>query len=382
MERPIRNDRPKKQPHIPALDGLRGLAVILVFVFHYGGGTHSSVRAMQLFGFFNRGNWAGVTLFFILSGFLITGILWDSYSDPHWFRNFYMRRTLRIFPLYFAAIAFVLVAARFEGTFIPALKMIWVPLLFLQNIPPLVGNINNLPSPFPLYHFWSLAVEEQFYLIWPFLLVLQKTRERAKFLCLVTFLTSCLFRIIVWRFLVDPTDYAEFLLSRAGELAAGGWLAIAYRGPEWKRIERFAPFVATIGLAGFLSVGVLSRSFEVNGLLMADVGLPCITLFFAALIVTAIRPGLVQSLATAAWLRWIGGISYGIYVFHVLFLKIFEEITRPLARGHGLMAHNAISFCVAAAGSIGLAWLSFHLYENPILRLKSRFAPAVRKLTN
>ncbi len=86
-----------KQRHLPGLDGLRGLAVLLVFIYHYGGGTHSSIRAMRLFGLLNKGGWVGVPLFFILSGFHITGILWDSFDDPRWWRNFVIRPRFAFF---------------------------------------------------------------------------------------------------------------------------------------------------------------------------------------------------------------------------------------------------------------------------------------------
>jgi peptidoglycan/LPS O-acetylase OafA/YrhL len=160
----------KKRPHLPALDGLRGFAVLVVFLFHYGGGTHSSLFVMRVFGFLNKGGWAGVTLFFVLSGFLITGILWDSFDQPNWLRNFYARRALRIFPLYYGSLVLVLLAAAWKGTLLPALRLIWIPAFFLQNMPHLVALVDRIPSPLGIFHFWSLAVEEQFYLLWPFVL--------------------------------------------------------------------------------------------------------------------------------------------------------------------------------------------------------------------
>ena len=352
----------------------------MVFVYHYGGGQHSSMRAMQVFGFFNKGGWTGVSLFFALSGFLITGILWDSFDDPHWWRNFYMRRTLRIFPLYFGSLLLVLVAALVVGTFSQTLRMIWVPFLFLVDIPLFKGNIDHLPVPLPLFHFWSLAVEEQFYLIWPFLLVLQKTRDRAKALCLWTFVFACVFRVLLWQLAADPQPFVEFLLTRSGELAAGGWLAMCFRGPEWPRIVRFAPFAAVVGLAGFLFAGFAQHTFAAQGRWMFELGLPCVTIFFVALIAIAIRPGVLGSLVSAGWLRWLGGISYGLYVFHVLLGRIFEVIGRHLAGTHGAMVQNTLVLVVAAVGSVACAWLSFRFVETPFLRLKRRFTPAAETL--
>jgi peptidoglycan/LPS O-acetylase OafA/YrhL len=107
------------------LDGLRGLAVLVVFFYHFGGGTKSSFGPLRILASINLAGWSGVTLFFILSGFLITGILWDSRGADHWWRNFYARRTLRIFPLYYAALSLVLAAAALAGTFhAAAMKMV------------------------------------------------------------------------------------------------------------------------------------------------------------------------------------------------------------------------------------------------------------------
>lgn len=340
------------------------------------GGLHSSIRVVQIFGFFNKGGWAGVSLFFALSGFLITGILWDSYDDPHWRRNFYLRRSLRIFPLYFGSLLLVLVGAMVVGTLGQTLRMIWVPFLFLQDIPLLKkGNIDHLSSPLPPFHFWCLAVEEQFYLIWPFLLVLQPTRERAKALCLGTFCFACIYRVVLWQLASDPQPYVEFLLTRSGELAAGGWLAMSYRGAEWSRIVRFAPVASVAGLIGFLFSGFAQHTFEERGQWMLELGLARLTPFCVSLIALAIGPGIVSSLSSAGWLRWLGGISFGVYVFHVLFGKIFAGIAHVLVGTRSATAQNAAFFLIAAIGSIASAWLSFHFYETPFLRLKRRFTP-------
>jgi peptidoglycan/LPS O-acetylase OafA/YrhL len=362
-----------KTHRIPALDGLRGLAVLVVFFFHYGGGTHSSFLPMRIFGLLNKGGWAGVTLFFVLSGFLITGILWDSFDQPHWWRNFYIRRTLRIFPLYYASIALVVLAAAFTGTFRPAVGLIWIPALFLQNMPHLYTLVNGIPSPLALFHFWSLAVEEQFYLIWPFVLFLQRSRSRAQSFCLGTFLFACLFRLLIWHLVPAPERFTDFLVTRSGELAAGGWLALAYRGPSWPRVEAFAPFAAFIGFSGFLVSGILSGSLETGGSLQMVFGLPCITVGVAALLVLAMQPGIIQRCAETAWLRWFGGISYGLYVFHMLLLSVFTSIEHRIFGTRSQVVTNVALFCIAAVGSISLAWLSFHFFETPFLKLKDRF---------
>lgn len=304
--------------HVPALDGVRGLAVLLVFVFHYGGGTHSSMRAMRLFGDLNKGGWTGVVLFFVLSGFLITGILWDSFEDAHWWRKFFARRILRIFPLYFLALFLFLLMTIPEGDFHNALRHIWIFAIFLENVPKLADIANNLRSFLDTSHLWSIAVEEQFYLLWPFLLVIQPSRSSAKRLCEVVFIVSAGFRFYLWWFTSQPMHWAPFLVTQAGALAAGGWLALGYRGAEWPRILRAAPVTALIGLVGFVVSGALSNSFQTTGRYMMTFGLPFATLFFAAVVALAMAPGILLRFFNMRWLRWLGGSAMG-FIFSTFY---------------------------------------------------------------
>ncbi len=369
-----------RKRHIDALDGVRGFAVLIVFFFHYGGGTHSSFTPMRIFGLINKGGWSGVVLFFVLSGFLITGILWDGYSDPSWWRKFFIRRSLRIFPLYFLTLILLILAAVPGGTVGEVLKWIWIPVLFLENMPVLDNISGNLASPLPIFHLWSIAVEEQFYLLWPWLLHwcwsrigAKDNRSVAKNACLMIFGGSVVFRILIWGLYPKPNEFSHFLLSQAGALAAGAWLALACRGPEWARISRLAPRVAAAGLAGFVTIAILSHGFEAESNLMMVVGLPAITIFFAGILAAALQHGLCARFFSIGWLRSLGNISYGVYVFHVLLLVPIEWIARHLVGNRGPMALNILQFVVAAALSLGCAILSFQLFESRILSLKKYF---------
>ena len=367
--------------HIDALDGIRGLAVLIVFFFHYGGGTHSSFAPMRLFGFVNKGGWSGVVLFFVLSGFLITGILWDSFDDPHWWRKFFARRSLRIFPLYFLALILVVIGAYATHTGHAALSRIWVPALFVENFPHFVPVLDNIPSPFGVFHLWSIAVEEQFYLLWPFVLVLlarrrtPSARSHARLLCAAVFLLSALFRLYVWTQSPEPMLWNHSLPVQSGALALGGWLALSYRGPEWPRILRLAPATAILGFLAFLFCGFRSHNFETAGLLMMGVGLPAISLAFGALVALAVAPGLVARAFSMGWLRWLGNISYGVYVYHMLFLGVWFQLMQRIAGHRSLMVQNATLFLIAAAGTLAVSVLSYHLFEKQFLRLKRYFVP-------
>ncbi len=363
-----------RQKHLPALDGLRGLAVLFVFVFHYGGGAKSPNQLLRGIGHFIQAGWSGVTLFFILSGFLISGIIWDSRSTPGWRINFYMRRALRIFPLYYGSLCLVFLTAVVAGKGLLSLSRIWVYLCFLQNIPSLSIKANDVGSSLWLFHFWSLAVEEQFYLLWPYLLTRMRDIEQAKKLCLSVFLFSCLFRVVIWYSVADYIQYSNFLFTRAGELAIGSYLAMCFRDPIlWPRLKALAPVTAIISISGFLVAGIAGHSLALQNWQMFLVGLPGITFFFAALVVLALSEGYVSKVARVSGLRWLGGISYGVYVFHILFFPVFGWLVSTIAPHANRNLSLALNFIVAGILSTLLAWISFRYFETPFLKQRSRF---------
>ena len=150
-----------KHKHLPALDGVRGVAVLMVFLVHYGGGAKSSNFLLHIIGVSVQAGWSGVTFFFILSGFLISGILLDTKESPNYFKNFYARRVLRIWPLYYCLLAFMFVvlphASASQGVAIFAKSSPWWAYpFFLQNfLLPLSTDAAG-----PLGVTWSLAIEE------------------------------------------------------------------------------------------------------------------------------------------------------------------------------------------------------------------------------
>jgi peptidoglycan/LPS O-acetylase OafA/YrhL len=364
--------RPK---HLPSLDGIRGIAVLMVVALHLGGGAQSSNLALRSIGLLIKGGSNGVTLFFILSGFLITGILWDDRESPHWWLSFYIRRSLRIFPLYYGTIFVVFLTAVFAHQAIFCLSRLWIYALFLQDIPALTHKASDFGSPLWLGHFWSLAVEEQFYLIWPFLLIRMKSTRQAQHLCIAVFILSALFRAAVWCFATHPLAYNTFLFSRAGELAGGGYLAICYRDHQWARLQSNARLFTLLALAGFLAVCVITRSFgEQSGLAM-NVGLPCATVLGSGILVLSLQDGLVSSFTRLPLLRWFGDISYGLYVIHQLLNSKFSSYAATLAPHAGPDALHALKLFLGVSISITLAWISRRFFEAPFLKLRTRYKP-------
>lgn len=365
----------KSDKHLPALDGIRGLAILIVVAYHTGGGAQSSNPLVRVAGLLLKAGWSGVSLFFVLSGFLISGILWDTHGTVSWLKNFYVRRALRIFPLYYGSLLLVVLTAfaASKGPF--CLSHIWVFALYLQNFPALARFTSSYGSPLLLGHFWSLAVEEQFYLLWPFLLSRMRTRAAAKYLCVATVVVSLCFRLLLWgRDEVSSVSQGS-LLTHAGELAAGAFLALCFRDAAWKKLDRLAPATAIASLAGFAAAGWLGGGFEFQGAWIVVFGLTCLTLFWASVLVLSLRPGGLWSRAmTFGWLRWVGTISYGIYVFHVLLHPVFWWIAERILPHANRIQGLALNGVVTVLGSFSVAWISFRFYESAFLRLRKRFS--------
>jgi len=379
--------RPKTQRDA-SLDGLRGLAVLMVFVFHYGGGLHSTDPAIRLAGYITQGCWVGIVLFFALSGFLITGSIWDSMGQQHRVRNFYARRILRIFPLYFAVLIAAAWLAIYHGATFPDLKPLAIFVFFLQDLPHLAGMALQNPSPLPLYHLWTLAVEEQFYLIWPLVLYFAHSRRHATRLSIWFFGITELFLLSVYT--LDAFKgarvhhiYDDFLFTHSGALALGAAVSLSMgnrvaptgRKPGSHRIIRkWALPAFLVGLGIFIYSSAYSGSLALYEPTQFWLGLPGISIAAAALIPIVLRKGIPRILFSLPPLAWLGRISYGFYIFHILLEHYFDQLAANFTHETTGDYYQLIRFLIAFAITCVVAWLSFYLFELPILSLK-RFFP-------
>jgi peptidoglycan/LPS O-acetylase OafA/YrhL len=217
---PVMNASSNKLSHILALDGVRGMAALMIMIFHYwqGDGFHrlgfsDSFGKVAVFG------QTGVDLFFVLSGFLITRILISTKDSPNYFRNFYGRRALRILPLYyFFLVIYYFIVPWLEKTPVDAFRTTWWYWFYLQNVP---DTFNQLHSAGP-FQYWSLAVEEHFYMIWPLIVYFAPVRSLERF-SLVLIGAAIIFRaIFIFGFKVGVF---YFTLCRMDALAFGTLLA-------------------------------------------------------------------------------------------------------------------------------------------------------------
>lgn len=372
---------PAVSGRLPVLDGLRGVAILLVLVLHftmYGGppgeaGIDGFVHRFALAG------WVGVDLFFVLSGFLITGILYDAKGGERYFRNFYARRILRIFPLYYGALVFFLVLLPWlwpghEGLAQLRSEGIWY-WTYLVNVR--IAR-EGWPDFGALGHFWSLAVEEQFYLLWPLAVFLLRRRPLMA-LCAGAAGLAVGARLALH--LADREAAAFVLLpARLDALAAGALLALAVRGPGGlPAAVRWAKPAAAVALAGLVALFIWKGGLPAEDPAVAVAGYSLLAVLFAGVLALALaaapegRPG--RWLA-APWLVFFGRYSYGLYVLHhpLLFLKPAELNYGAIPEVLGSRLPGWLLFVTLGVGvTVGLALLSWHFWEKPFLDLKDRF---------
>src|SRR6266550_1677369 len=232
---------PSRDPsvdHVPALDGLRAIAILAVMGMHFTivqpPFLQSSVLGDQVIWQLGLAGWVGVDLFFVLSGFLITGILLDTKGGDRYFRNFYMRRVLRIFPLYYGSLVVLFLIIPMVA---PAIVhdlgrlshgQVWL-WTYLSNIA--IGITGSWQAVPPLTgHYWSLAVEEQFYLLWP-LVVYSVSRSRLLNVALGLWVTALALRMVMLWLGVSPTSVFVLTPTRMDGLAAGAAVATLARQP-------------------------------------------------------------------------------------------------------------------------------------------------------
>ncbi len=383
--------------HVPALDGVRGLAIFAVLAFHLNGQVQyrfhnrpaTDALARIILSLSNHG-WVGVDLFFVLSGFLITGILIAQRDSPSYYRVFYVRRALRIFPLYFGFLALcVLVLPALTRPTSPGYASAVQHQLYLwtytSNLASALGRI----SFGPFAHFWSLAVEEHFYLLWPFV-VRAVSPQRLGWICAGCLLLAFLFRFLAL-FAHSPNVAHLLMPGRLDEFGLGGLCAFALRRATTAR-QRAAVAVglmvacAALALVGFAlsacgGAKAAAASFALHYTTCAA-GAACLIW----LAVTNQGGAFVQRLLTSAPLRTLGKYSYGLYVVHVPLLPVLFVVQARLLR----IVHASPSsdwsviatfdlfagVCVFAAAAA-----SYHWFERRFLSLKRGFGYAPRAST-
>jgi peptidoglycan/LPS O-acetylase OafA/YrhL len=373
---------PDLRGHMPVLDGLRGIAVLLVMAFHFTwfSGITVETTAMRVWYHAASAGWMGVDLFFVLSGFLITGILYEAKGTTGYFRTFYARRVLRIFPLYYVFLAiFFLVLPHFLS--LPGIALrnpadqVWFWTHFSNVLLALQGDWSA--TSLYIVHFWSLAVEEQFYLIWPLIVLLLPQRKLLAF-CAAMMVFSLSLRMVLFAASAGGAAYV-LTPARMDTLAFGAVLALMLRDPQlYASARKWARPVAVACIGGVAAIVVARNGLNKNDAVTGTIGFTLLAgLFTVAVFAAVVSRSAYTRCLTAPALRFFGKYSYALYVFHQPVALMLEGLglSRAIAEigVKGLAAQLAFA-AIALAVTIALALSSWNLCEKHFLKLKDRFA--------
>lgn len=362
----------------PALDGIRALAVTLVFLVHYGGGSHGG-RPLKLLNAIRLQGWIGVDLFFVLSGFLITGILFDTRKDSHFFQRFFARRSLRIFPVFYMVFFILLLL-----TPIFHYQWHWLHLTFLVYMGNFFANHDwslyrlacktHPHATVFLDHLWSLCVEEQFYLLWP--IVIWTVRDRMRLIWTACGISVLSLFLRIGAVALLPINIAAIWIPRTlpfrmDTLLIGGILALLLRGPNADRWQRYCRPIALVGSILLLIFFAEAAKFTWT----LTIGFSLIAVTGAGWIGYALRQ---DSLAFKFFhlrpLRVLGKYSYGFYLYHLLYYSAWLHVLNVvIRRTHSIFWGGILVLPCNFFAAFLLAKLSYDLVEVRFLRWKSRF---------
>jgi peptidoglycan/LPS O-acetylase OafA/YrhL len=352
---------------IPELDGLRGIAVLMVLGYHLF--CYTMLRGKwtgipRLSMLVTMPGWLGVDLFFALSGFLITGILLDTKGDVRYLRNFYARRALRILPLYLGVLIVILLCYRHSGGY--AL----LSFFYLSNMAPLFG------VPMVNGAMWSLSVEEHFYMVWPFLVGRLQTRT-VVYIAAATCIAEPVIRALAYGHTNDVYVYTWFRLDG---LAYGALAACFVRSSWYAACGATRVITAMVGAGLFLLAagapfGILHRE---NAFGFALQFTPMQLFFTATVIYAATRSGLGRlAILRSRPLQICGDFSYCIYLTHVLLMDAYDSavLTSHIALPASAFGRVLLRATVIVVASFCVAAISRRYLELPALSLKKFFQP-------
>jgi peptidoglycan/LPS O-acetylase OafA/YrhL len=337
---------------VPQLDAVRGLAVLLVLL-------HNTDRYPSLHLQWISGNgWMGVDLFFVLSGFLITRILLDTKQSEGYFRNFYARRCLRIWPLYYSVLLFMFVIvptlrpSEAHVVFDTRSSPWWAYPLFLQNfLVPIPSMATG-----PLGVTWSLAVEEQFYLFWPLVVRFCNEAQLRK----IAIAVICLSPALRCYLLLHHVDIYSNPFCRWDGLMAGALLALVLRSvsvlPSKFTNRAWITFLISAPLA------LMIETFGARWIVFSLTAIASVSFVYLALFSTQ---RWLQALLTNRFLVYTGTISYGIY--------LLQKIPLDAVKTFHWENHQFLAMPVTTAATYAMAALSWNLLEKPFLKLKRFF---------
>ncbi len=350
------------RPHYPALDGLRGVAILLVVIYHN-------------FGFISQSyfGWLGVDLFFVLSGFLITDILLRTVNEPKFLSNFYMRRVLRIFPLYYASLLlFLFIVApltsdKIEWDYYQENQIyLWT---YLQNW---LYIFKEPGSAAILNHYWSLAVEEQFYIFWPLVILLLKKPKYLLAFIGILLIAVIIFRFVLWFYQVEDLAYYNlYTFTRIDGICIGCMVALLMR-MNMHFIRNYTFLIVLVFAAVNFGFYFINRENNYSFPYIALVGYTTFAMILGLLVYEAVtrETRFLNMIFGFGLLKFFGRISYGLYIFH---WPVYLLISAYYSEANGFSGKLLLSL-VATGIAILISWLSYRYFERYFLRLKSSYS--------
>lgn len=358
--------------HLPELDGLRGLAIGLVLLFH-------------LFPFlpFSRIGWIGVDLFFVLSGFLISGILQDSLNKRRYWFSFFIRRALRIFPLYYF-ILLLYVGLSYISADFAALPVVsfdyfkdnqvwyWTYLsnikMFIEGrwLPPIVFN--------PL---WSLSIEEQFYLLWPLVIYLFRNK---KLLYFIFFLLSVVIAIRVHMVVREASSLSiyVFTFARLDAILLGSMVSVFIRNEKLRALlEKYNDYFLIGSVILILGIAISFRTFSAYQFVIQSVGYTIIAVFFCCILILVLNKNknfILDLFFKSKPMIFLGKYSYALYLFHWPLYRLLREPVQKLCKEAGVqIAANIFTSLVILSLTCLASLITWNLFEKRFIQLKSKF---------
>lgn len=326
--------------------------------------------------------WTSIDLLFALSGLLITGILIETKDDPKYFKKFYMRRILRIFPLYYLLILLFLIFIYFITKHPEVFSYFKSNIIYFLTYTQNWYFINSgMPPSGHLNHTWSLAIDEQIYVVWPLLIWLCKNSKQLIYLCAGTLLLSLLYRI-GYNIYIDhvgslhPFPYFHNTFCRLDAFCAGALLYCLLRfKDEWFSNKKILIiFFTTIFL--FIACGLADNSFERAGYFMRNFGCTIAGINFSTWLYFGVKNKslFLNYILSNRWLVYAGKISYSLYVFHwfllILLLAKVGQLFTAITGINSPLAASIICFVLTFLFSI----LSYEYFEKPIIKIKKRYS--------
>jgi peptidoglycan/LPS O-acetylase OafA/YrhL len=365
--------------HIPALDGIRALAILLVVPHNVDLLRPPVPRIDYPLTLVMHAGWIGVQLFFVLSGFLITGNLLDTRRADNYFGAFFARRALRILPLYFTVLILTFVIAPLFVTLPQELRdtqshQVWLWTFLTNWTQPFNGGVHGFG------HFWSLAVEEQFYLLWPFVVLLCEP-VALLWTCGAAVAIALVARFVLIGAHYPPETLYMFTLCRMDALALGAAAAALIRVPTvFERLKRAAPQVAIAALVMLLATTAGTRGLAMYDVSTQTIGYTILSLAFALVVLVTALPvrGLLNTimrLLACTPLRLIGRYSYGMYVFHLPLHVFFGAALLHRYAPDPSPLESIVYTVLMTVAAFLVAAVSYELYESRFLRLKRKLMP-------